>query len=379
MLSKILSSFFLILFLSPQLHASERHSLTEETSSEKNKKKLYLVVGSKREASVMRYPLLIPITQEDKTDLTHLKTYGGKATTLDIQDSVLKGVNHIKGDARTIDLSDYTLQSVLLERLPTVCERLNPKFNEISQDINHMRKNYLGDCIRNLGKYMPPGAIMEIEWLPQTNLMSSYPPKTLNELLRQNPFHSFFEMNEVLQGIFVLGGDTGNLKQFPEEFSKRIVAMSQKMESLFKFYSSNGVGKSLQHLISTAYWEAQLILRMFYYKSNVLLPYDVTCQDSEKLENAIKAATYTQGRIEVQKYVITKNETTFEIFHYSPQSFMSSSFLNFVLQDLAAGLNQPYVETYLKSLKEFNLISFAKRENSHNNRKNVWMIKLQKR
>lgn len=116
--------------------------------------------------------------------------------------------------------------------------------------------------------------------------------------------------------------------------------------------------------------------------SHILLNYGVKNQNVNQLKDAFNCALYNNfpSKYVGNKFIIENlfDKSEQKGIVYNQQLFLRYSFLNFVIDDLAAANNQPYVIKYLESLG-FDEISVEKRTNPHNGRKNVWMIKMKKR
>lgn len=341
------------------------------------KESLHLVVGSIRYAGEARGPLVEAISGLKAADLSHTTSFNGLATTMHELPCKIENKNHIIGNVLTYDFSKFDIQSVLLDRLPTFH---NGK-SYFTRDIPHpkMYTNYIGGCINNLAKSMRPGAIMDIEWLPNTSLICSN-KEILDNLNQENPFRTFLDMNITLQSIFVLGGDVKNLSLFDPGTQQIVLSRVEKLRALLISYNQQGVGESLDHLVKTIYWEARVLLEMISKKSCILLDYPTIKQDYIELTGAIKKARFCTlpPAMLGQKVAIDTGSSTIIGILYNEANFLECTFLNYVLADLAAELNRPYVLKYLETI-DFDLLSFQKGENPHTKLKNVWMIKLKKR
>src|SRR5207253_1746951 len=86
---------------------------------ESHKSELWLVVGSNR-ASMDQGVLINTLWGEEKADLSHIKTFGQKATTIDTKKCSIPTLPHIVGDVTTFDFSKkYTIKGAFIERLST--------------------------------------------------------------------------------------------------------------------------------------------------------------------------------------------------------------------------------------------------------------------
>lgn len=338
-----------------------------------DKQELHLVVGSTREKSSSFGPLIDKVYGQS-VDLTHLKTFGGKATTIDLYPAELKDAPHIIGDARTYDFSKHVISSAFLERLSTLIDCSTPDFARLSQDQAHLKHNYVGAVIENILKYMKPDGTLEIEWSPYTTLSGQSLAK-LDEYISANPFHCFLNLNVVLQAVFILGGDTQNINILSKDILKPTLLMVKVIERHLKFYQAQGAGASLDELKSLIYQEALVLLRMIQNESDVLLDCNVQLHNLTDLKEAFKKAVFASFAPEYIGKMVRMGTQCGWI--YNQPLFNSQTFLNFVIDDIAAEHNRPHVINYLESLG-LKDISIAKGDNPHNGRKNVWMIRARK-
>lgn len=361
---------------SKELKASE-NNMEKLIKEGKAKRPLYLVVGSDRH-KFNPGRLINAITDDTGADLEHIHTFQGLSTTMDLLKCDLNDKNHIVGDARFFDFSNYTLQGVLIERLFTAPENLKSNF-EIIQKTS---ENYLGACIENLSKYMKPGTVMDIEWLPCTTGVYISKQGELEHLTQKNPFQAFVDMNVVFQGVFFLGGETHNILYLPEDFSKKALEMMNKILLMLKFYHSQGVCETFKDLVTIVYWEAKILYKMAQMRADyVCLEDDIVNQDYKTLIKTLQKNAFFNCVDDLNnKPICFKNKKGQDIngVAYTQSAFMSQSLLNFLIQDMSAELNKPYVLQYINTL-DFKLISLDKTSNPHTGRKHVWMIRLKKK
>jgi hypothetical protein len=360
-------------FLKAGLEASIKNAeiLLKE---KKIKEPLDLVVGSTRQ-NISSGPLVDAIYKVKTVDLSHHNTFGKNATTMDLLPCAVKDARHLVGDATKFDFSKYKIRQVLIEKLSTV----NPS-DVASQDINCLQKNYLGSCIENVAKAMESGTVMKIEWLPYSGLYG-LDLEDLQRCIKSNPFHCFLNSNVVLQSIFILGGDKKNIDILPEGLREPTLRMVEELRSLLGFYYQQGAGKSTEELAQMLYFEARVILYMMVLRKDIFLNYQPASQNVSDLQKANKEAFYQKFSSEyIGKQVELEDSkgTKRKGFIYDAASFLQGTFLNFVIQDIAAQHNKSFVATYLESIG-FKDISIDKRSNPHNGRENVWMIEMTKK
>lgn len=139
------------------------------------KEDLYLVVASRRSPMGDYGPIMRAFHGTEAMDMTHLRSFGGKAKTCDISPWAISGAKHITANVLTFDFSKkYNLKHVLIERLPTINSvklglgqgPLLVEENNVSGIEDEAKVNYVGSVILNLSQAMERGAILEIEWDP---------------------------------------------------------------------------------------------------------------------------------------------------------------------------------------------------------------------
>ena len=214
-----------ILFLLPLLSLATLSHAMEDQS-------LYLVVGSTRKNNVEGLFPVENIWQERQADLTHIHTYGGKATTMDIEESVLPNAKHIVADASSYTFQKNTIHAAYLERLPTKEEE----------------ENSLGECIKNIGKAMIHDAIMEIEWHPYTTIVTKKLKNTNSiydeQRVKQNPFTAAIDFNIASVSIAMVC-----VKKFapninwPKQFVTCAQTLSKPIKQLLDFYEKENIGE----------------------------------------------------------------------------------------------------------------------------------------
>lgn len=327
------------------------------------KKELHLVVGSARQTMGTLGSLTDRICNFENADLSHRFTFSGKATSMDLSECAIKGLPHIVADARTYDFSKYIISSVLFE-----------KFSTRARDGG---ENNLGKAIENIAKSMKSGAIMEIEWLPETTLSFSPDHGELAAKTQANPFHGFLNAKLVFQSFQILGG--GKVESLEAGFYEPAVEMAKKIRKQVEFYCRQGIGKSVDELVSLLSLEAKIILEMVSHNSDVLINYYVKDQDIDLLRYAHEKVVY---KAFVDDFIGTlmpkRNHWGLPPgIIYNLAGFMEDTFLNFVVEDMVAKTNRVYVLRYLESLA-FGEVSIEKGNNPHNGRKNAWMIRATK-
>ena len=346
------------------------------------KQDLYLVVASRRYQGASFGHYIDQVYGHSDTDLTHINTFNGKATTMDLLDSALPSFAHIKDDATQFDFfGRYDVKKVLIEQFPTLTENFsNRDFSNASpkQSRQITKVNYMGSCIEQISKAMKPGAQMDIEWLPYLCLDAG--ETDFRSHIANNPFNGFFNLNVALQSIFILGGDTDNINILPKDMVCEVLKLSKKVQEYLTFYHTYGAENSTEDLIELVYYEARVILNFFQRGPMVLLDYNCHLQDAEKLKTAYKTAIFSHFPSQlVKKKIAVKNTSGQEQcgIVYDRSSFQIGTLFNFLMTDISAEYNIPQVTKYMNSVG-FKDTTIKKGTNPYTKRKNVWMIKATK-
>jgi hypothetical protein len=222
------------------------------------KQDLYLVVGSDRESGIPSTGVFRTMHGLD-VDMSHINTFDGNATTMDLRASSITGAKHIVGDARTFDFAKrYCIKRVLLERLPTsptASITSGEAFHKVS---HHLVNNVVGACIEQISKAMKPGAILDIEWDPYLTLWGT-DQSTNNEFIFKNPFQAFMNLNVALQSVVLLYGDVNPL---PEDMRIQASVLSEKVRERLEFHHQQGASDTYEQLLIKVYWEVRIIQNM---------------------------------------------------------------------------------------------------------------------
>jgi hypothetical protein len=363
-------------FQKSSLEASKKNLLAMHDEG-KIKEDLYLVAGSNRQAGVSVGSLLDSVWGTDKVDMTHRKTFDGQAVTMDLNPSPIKDVKHIVGDARTFDFCKYNIKAVLLERLPTSIDQ-DACSADRDNKLENMTKNYLGTCIQNIAKAMKPETPMHIEWHPYVSLAPEN--MQLELLIDKNPFHGFLHLNVMLNSVFIHGGAVANFKFFPNELWPTLEDMVKKINRLIMSFSTQSPTETPHKLTARTVWEALIIQRMIQLKSMVCLDYYSPTDSTDKLIEAGPRAIYRNFPPQHVNSKISIKGSDGKVntgIVYERKEFQALSLFNFLIDDIAAEMNAPYVKKYMESIG-FGDVSVAKGDNPYNGRKNVWMIRAVK-
>jgi len=351
------------------------------------KEDLYLVVANDRsKAGNQGSPILDPV-YGSAVEMTHLHSFGGNATTCDIKRCALSDAKHIVADALTFDFTKkYNLKHVLIERPPTVnpaspCPTFGPSPACLEGDglvglKNSARDNFVGSMVHNISKAMEPGAILEIEWDPYTTQVT-LPQEDCEEYHIINPFHGFIHVNAT-----VLGAQSANPHSnvyFPPELQAMAREYGNKFQKEVEFWHSQGAGGSEQETYQRMHAEAALFVRLLNTslrdKSTAPLAFveaNVLTDPTAKVVAALKNETYGNFSSHLtgqhcQMHDGRKGKV------YCPGTLMSDTVMGIAVNSLAAQNNTPYAKSFLESIG-FKDVVIERRTNTHNGRKNVWMV-----
>jgi hypothetical protein len=335
-----------------------------------------LVVGSTGESGIKKvFPVQL-LWKEDKADLSHINTYGGKATTMDTQKSYMPNVKHIVGDASVYQFGKNTISAVYLERLPTssVCQ------TDKGLRLDGIEKNYLGQCIQNIGSAMKSGGEIEIEWHPYMALYQENPedikPLYDKKLIKQNPFTTNIDVNVALSGVKMayLSKLSFDVK-VPELFIDRAKALSVKIKQLLCFYEKEKVGKKA--LLENRLDQEILLFKQFIKSNDKAI---LSCGPGASLEEFSRSIEHIHfiSMSDLSKIgtslVIEKDGKSFSGRLYDSSCFLGESFLNFILCDASIEYNGMYVKQFMKK-NGFKDVTIKRTTSLRNGRKNVWIVK----
>lgn len=359
----VFRTFLLLLVLIPTLAFAMEHSTPDKNESPasncppvrnssppltldsqgEEKEGLYLVVGSTRAAEEVS-----PYWQKiigGGTDFTHKNTYGGKAITLNVLRSKIKGLPHIKADATTYNPGRQgPIQAVFFELFPSLQNR-GESFKAVSLNTPEQHKqevsnlHLMPNAIVNLAKYMPQGASLDIEHIPH---IASLPPhlRTLVPMLRNtNPFSWYLSPlhMEALESL-----------KFQDE---------NKQEIYWK------VIKALK--MRDEHWDEET--------ATSLIDEARTCLPSFR------------SAIHNLKILLSMNEEEFEqtlakevtLYKQDRSSFFSKELpdsLSFVIaQEACMLMHGGFMMDFLKK-HGFENVDVGRKDNPYNGRENVWMI-----
>jgi uncharacterized LabA/DUF88 family protein len=324
--------------------------------------------------------LIDKIYEVENVDTSHTNTFKGFATTMNVQNCFDPNALHIKGDASTFDFSQLKIKAVFFEKIVTIDERIQDKYlQHREENILDVFGNYMGKCIENVSKGMEPGAPLTIEWLPNTTIIED---AFINILTKKNPFNAFVNINAAVQGIFYAEGTTEFLKVLPVSLQPLVLQMAQDVTQRLMFFHEQGVEPSFESFVNRMNAEAAIFQKMLIENCDVFINYNPSLDTTEKLIQSRKVARKVKikdrGIIGKYKNILdNNNEFISEGYYYDATTFLTESFMNFLLADIMAEKNAPLVIDYIKSIG-FKDVTIERKTCEFNNRKNVWMIEAAK-
>ena len=353
---------------------------------------LYLVVGSVRTSKMKeRFPHA-QLWKEDKADLTHLKTYNGKATTLDLQKSDLPNAKHLVGDVRTYDFSKHIIAAAYLERLQTLrtmnLEQLAcvPMGSERKYMVPQNYKNHMGDCIISTRRYMAPGSTIKIHWQPDICLYlpDGQTPVSLcdKQSVKVNPFAGFINI-ALMDGAIQMAYDKEMPKdleaQLPKTFLACVHSTSKTFKEIIAFYAQKGVGteKALIERIEREFWLWNIL-----NENNELVA--LTHGPSASLEDFSRAVdrhcrfpkqpadlVLSKGCLRWKELTALFGNEKFTV--YDANDIFDNSLFAFMLSEAVVMHNAPYVKEFMEN-NGFKDVTIKRTKSEENGRENVWII-----
>jgi hypothetical protein len=200
--------------------------------------------------------------------------------------------------------------------------------------------------VENLSKAMKTGAVMEIELDPYMSIGSW----NIDEIVRSNPFHGLFDLFDALNTPLFLYFEQIGQEIPPEQvemISKELVEKVRK-ELLF-FHEQLGLGASCEQLVERLKWEAGIIhdFTKQSHETKVLVENHMLRDRTEDF----KHFDQTQNLFGPFKNVKENQRVTVmgphgkpvSGFVYDCGSFMTGTYLNFILSVIAVERNTPEI------------------------------------
>lgn len=322
---------------------------------------LSIVVGSTRELLPLASPLMHAIIGQDTEDLKHLKTYDGKAVTVDINPCTIDGAPHLQVDASTYKFPP--LSNVYLERYPT-------SFPEDGR----VNENAIGIVLKNLSQYMLPTCKLEIEWDPYVVFCRPNKSDDLDTFLIpfviSNPFQGYVEMNTVLHGAWGAIAGKEPISQLEPCIRTHAEAFKKPFDELVDFYIDKG-GLKREEICDRLFCEVVVMLELIRHPDLVLISQANSCSPFGELENSEKIFMPERYLpVYISKFGGIRAPT---LYINTVESFIRDTSLKYLLSDLAATNQWPYVKEYLATIG-FPDATLERKTSPHNGRKNVWII-----
>jgi hypothetical protein len=349
---------------------------------------LFLVVGSMRR-ELSSGGIASQIHRTENLDFTHQNSFGGQATTLDLSPSAILGARHIVGDATTIDLPGQTIAHLVLERLPTTSGR--------TDRLEFVAENNLTDrVLRNLSRFMKPGAKLEIELDPYLKFF--FEAIELEEFAQLNPFHAWYnyQVADPAMANLIVDSSEEEFRAFLAENTAHsraiiadIVATRTALRGLLKQISRECL-IPFDHLAirikdeNTLYHRLQGVPKPNFCKVITLLPNAASLSIEEFNFSRRYSETFTIWAAELPYYLQTATQAVYcdscstpHPFWFYDQSFFNETLANNVLSMLAVQKNRPHIVHALEKLG-FCDVNIELKTNPHNGRQLVWMVEAVK-
>jgi hypothetical protein len=146
---------------------------------------------------------------ENSFDLSHMGTFGGKATMMDLSPCLIPGANHIIGDIISFNFAKkYDIQHVLFEELITSLDATTESFVE--------------KCIQQLLKAMKAGAILEIKCEPFTEDLHDSFTEQIKERVTKDPFDGVINFHDFMVALTVMVGHKNPMTEKVREMSIKL-------------------------------------------------------------------------------------------------------------------------------------------------------------
>ena len=300
-----------------------------------------------------------------------------EVTTMDITPHISKTDNHITGDVCTYPFKVNSIKRVYMERPPT--------FGNDDND----QGSYLGKAIKNVATGMCPGAMLEIELHPFSE-MTCDPKKALMEYkwplfgdIKNDSFTAKIDSNLFFMAFDIACNGMGiAMKKRAEKnwsppamFMTHALKLSKIIEELLTFYEKQGVGKKellKKHLNRETY-----ILELFAKQPQIMLLHNGPQSGPEKFlstaDSQIDALPLTPenwqqaSRLLAQKIIYDGRQV------YTENEFITASLANFILCDAFIIETQDNIKNSMKD-NGFIFPIVERKTSSYNGRKNVYII-----
>eukprot|EP01034_Spumella_vulgaris_P027332 gene27332-34033_t len=276
---------------------------------------------------------------------------------MDLSPSQTERAPHIIGDARTYNFGDSEIKHVLLERLPTcVIPQViigGPGFSGPDRRVpleDAMGKNYIGDCVENLSKFMKSGAVLEIEWSPDSALggitMNNNDRET--QIANSNPFHGFHDYNVVTNSFGYAGGERHHAN--PQAFLDIFMPVAHKVIEDLTFYQSLGCGEDFDELAQMCRQEGYRIRMLTIGTASggaerIVLQCDMLKDDVKTITDAgFGPSLYPNPLPPTGQKVGLQDSAGGPVklaYIHSINTFLPSTFFHFVISSIAAERNKP--------------------------------------
>jgi len=349
------------------------------------KKDLFLVVGSDRDNDLVGYPPYLRKVWGDKVDLSHVHSFDGKATTMDLKESTIPNVPHIVGDAQKFDFeSFYNIKHVMLERYHT-SNLKSPSISlsgpEHQGNENGRYTNALGECVEQLAKAMTHDAILEIEWDPFTCHFKINSLAMVEELSNANPFNGFFQLELYMTAVITLVAEETPPDKYDRngEAYLHICFLMNLVRLELQLLADCGAS-TLDQLNEKLESEVSIFMQCSMTNQMVLVDCDI---DSATIKQFNKAARnkyfidYDMRLLLHRTSVKDKRGITHTGTVHNGQTILMNSLFQHISSCVQAKIHFQKVKAYLERIG-FYEVTMERKMNDHNGRKNVFMVRALK-
>lgn len=303
---------------------------------------LYLVIGSTRKAEY-RYPFANQI-MGDKTDLTHLKTFNGKATTLDIKPCALPGAAHIQADARTYNPKGKVIAASFWELFPCMPPPPLPCDVFIETELhpekpgNYNNIMFMPETIRNIAQNMKKGAPLYMEYMP---------------LVCNANFPAYWGYHQ--------NSKTHN--PFPGLLSPFFMENIEMRNHAERYAKLAHLGSAFMNKTSLHEWNVKFAPFAF---EETIKSHHLVCQAIKNIEQLLPASVQVQNRLNDEYKLYKKSPSQF-IIHFM------GSLSELVGMEFAMLAQKELIKSFLEK-NGFSDVTIERQDNPFNGRRNVWWI-----
>ncbi len=351
---------------------------------------LYLVVGNRENTYKNQFPYA-QLWKENKTDPTYKTAYRGKATTLDPLRCTLPDCAHLVGEPEIFPFK-RSIKAAYLDRMPTFRAMDLVNVGMTSPDSGHAFRmvkncqNLLGNCVRNIRKYMAPDSTIEIEWHPSiglytddvTTVKSIFPE---DDTLR-SPFSGFINaglMEAAIQMIYCKEIPEEIAINLPEAFLECARSLSKTFKEIIAFYVQQGIGTEelLIERIKREFWlwneldEKNKLVALTHGPSASLEDFSQAIARCPMFPKRPIDLIFGNGCQVYSQIIAFFGHEKFTVF--DANGIFNDSLFACMLSDAAAIHNAPYVKEFMQK-NGFKNVTIERTKSKRNGRENVWIV-----